>query len=114
VMTVGDLAHYDGTHGLTRGETRATEFSEVMKFLRVDDFDIVYKDPQTHLRLDAIPRRDLIALIERDGRLSIDRIRPTVVMLPAVSYNQDHEAVFRAGFTACRPNVPDFKPFQKI
>ena len=35
-----------------------------------------------------------------------------MVLLPAVSYNQDHEAVFRAGFTACRPHVPDYKPFQ--
>ncbi|HXV27730.1 MAG TPA: PIG-L family deacetylase, partial [bacterium] len=28
--------------------------------------------------------------------------------------NQDHEAVFRAGFTACRPSLPEVKPFQKI
>src|SRR5436190_21312550 len=114
VMTVGDLAHYDGSNELTTGETRASEFAEVMKYLRVDDFDILFKDAKTHLRLDAVPRRDLIALIERDGRLAMDRIRPTMVMLPAVSYNQDHEAVFRAGFTACRPHVPELKPFQKI
>ena len=26
-----------------------------------------------------------------------------MVALPAVSYNQDHSAIFQAGFTACRP-----------
>jgi len=115
VVTVGDLQHYDGKGGgMTTGLTRAGELEEVMRFLRVDDHDILFKDPQTHLRLDSIPRRDLVALIERDGRLAIDRLKPTVVMLPAVSYNQDHDAVFRAGFTACRPHVPDLKPFQKV
>ena len=86
VVTVGDLAHYDGGQDITSGETRAHEFSEVMKYLRVDDHEVLFRDPQTHLRLDAIPRRDLIALFERDGRLSIDRLQPTMVMLPAVSY----------------------------
>ena len=114
VVTVGDLAHYDGGQEITAGETRAREFSEVMKYLRVDDYDVLYRDPQTHLRLDAIPRRDLIALFERDGRLSIDRLQPTMVLLPAVSSNPDHEALFRAGFTACRPHVPELKPFQKF
>ncbi|HOT52021.1 MAG TPA: PIG-L family deacetylase, partial [Candidatus Hydrogenedentes bacterium] len=27
---------------------------------------------------------------------------------------QDHEAVFRAAFTAARPHVPSIKPFQRI
>jgi LmbE family N-acetylglucosaminyl deacetylase len=114
VVTVGDLAQYDGSGGVTTGATRAAEFAEVMRFLRVDDWDVLFHDADTHLRLDAVPRRNLVALFERDGRLSIDRLRPTVVMLPAVSYNQDHEAVFRAGFTACRPHVPDYKPFQRV
>jgi LmbE family N-acetylglucosaminyl deacetylase len=114
VVTVGDLAHYDGTGGMTSGDTRASEFDRVMKYLRVDDHEILYHDPQTHLRLDAIPRRDLIARFEREARLSLDRVRPSIVMLPAVSYNQDHEAVFRAGFTACRPHVPEIKPFARI
>jgi len=114
VVTVGDLQQYDGTQRLTTGDLRAEEFEAVMKYLQVDDWDILYRDAQTHLRLDSIPRRDLVAQFERQGRLAIDRIRPTMVLLPAVSYNQDHEAVFRAGFTACRPQVPEYKPFQKI
>ena len=37
-----------------------------------------------------------------------------MIILPAISYNQDHEAVFRAGWTACRPSDPSVKPFQRI
>ena len=113
ICSVGDLRHYDGSNSLITGEQRLAEFEKVMKYLKVDGWDVLFKDADTHLRLDSIPRRNLIALIEREGKLSIDRIRPTMIMLPAVSYNQDHEAVFRAGFTACRPHVPEYKPFQK-
>jgi LmbE family N-acetylglucosaminyl deacetylase len=114
VVTVGDLEHYDGREGMVRGATRSDELGAVMKLLEVDDYDILFRDAETHLRLDAIPRRDLIALIEREGRLAIDKLNPTMVMLPAVSYNQDHEAVFRAGFTACRPHAPQIKHFPNI
>jgi LmbE family N-acetylglucosaminyl deacetylase len=37
-----------------------------------------------------------------------------MVAIPVSSYNQDHEAVFRAAFTAARPGVPSIKPFQPI
>ena len=84
-----------------------------MAYLEVDDFDVLYRDADTHLRLDAIPRRDLIAQIEQTSKLALDRLKPTMVAIPVSSYNQDHEAVFRAAFTATRPGVPSVKPFQK-
>jgi LmbE family N-acetylglucosaminyl deacetylase len=37
-----------------------------------------------------------------------------MVALPAISYNQDHVATFKAGFTACRPHDPAVKSFPKI
>ncbi len=114
VCSVGDLKHYDGKAGLVTSGIREKELKHVMEFLRVDDWDLLYRDPETHLRLDAIPRRDLISQFERDSKLALDRLRPTMVAIPVGSYNQDHEAVFRAAFTACRPGVPAIKPFQKI
>jgi LmbE family N-acetylglucosaminyl deacetylase len=84
------------------------------EFLKVDGYDFVIDDTEKHLRLDAIPRRDLIGLIERESKVSIDHIKPTIVALPAISYNQDHWAVFHAGFTACRPHLPEIKHFPKI
>ena len=49
--------------------------------------------------------REALRLLEADGRLSIDAVRPTMVMIPALSYNQDHEALYRAGMTATRPGA---------
>jgi LmbE family N-acetylglucosaminyl deacetylase len=74
----------------------------------------VIKDSDLHLRLDHIPRRDLVNLLERESRLAMDKLRPTIVAIPAPSYNQDHEAIFKAAMTACRPHLADLKPFQRI
>ncbi len=114
VCSVGDLKHYDGTEEVVSGNIRETELNKVMDYLDVDDWDILYRDAELHLRLDQIPRRDLIAKLERTGKLALDRLEPTMLAIPTASYNQDHEAVFRAAFTAARPGVPSVKPFQRI
>lgn len=114
VCSVGDLQHYDGKDNLVTGSKRSQELDNVMRYLKVDDYDILYDDAESHLRLDAIPRRDLIAKIEQDSKLAYDRLKPTMVAIPVSSYNQDHEAVFRAAFTAARPGVPELKPFQPL
>jgi len=114
VCSVGDLKHYDGTREIVTGSRRVDELEEVMAFLGVDGWELLYRDAESHLRLDAIPRRDLIAKFERDAKLALDRLEPTMLAIPMGSYNQDHEAVFRAAFTAARPGVPEIKPFQPI
>ena len=80
--------------------TRMREFSEVMKLLKVDDWEVVYTDDAVHLALDTVPRKELVRLIERDARLSIEKVEPTLMLIPTFSYNQDHEALFRACVTA--------------
>lgn len=114
VCSVGDLKHYDGTEATVAGSTREDELKNVMEYLQVDDYELLYRDEETHLRLDAIPRRDLIYKLEQENRLAYDKLKPTMVAIPVSSYNQDHEAVFRAAFTAARPGVPPNKPFQPI
>ena len=114
VCSVGDLKHYDGREGIVAGQRREEELKNAMEYLEVEDYDVLYRDTDVHLRLDAIPRRDLIALFERESKLAFDRLIPTMIALPVSSYNQDHEAVFRAAFTAARPGVPQDKPFQNI
>lgn len=114
VCSVGDLKHYDGTAGIVAGSQREEELASVMRYLEVDDWDVLYRDPETHLRLDMIPRRDLIAKLERESKLALDRLKPTILAIPVSSYNQDHEAVFRAAFTAARPGIPSIKPFQQL
>ncbi len=114
VCSVGDLKHYDGKTEKVSGSTREEELTNVMKYLQVDDWEVLYRDEQSHLRLDAIPRRDLVSQFERDCKLALDKVKPTMLALPVSSYNQDHEAVFRAAWTACRPGVPSIKSFQPI
>ncbi len=114
VFSVGDLRHWDGTKHSVAGATRIDELADAMKVLRVDDFEVVYNDPGLTLRLDTLPRIDLVSLIEREARLATSKVLPTMIVLPAPSYNQDHEAVFHAGIAACRPHLASFKPFQSV
>ena len=112
VATVSDLEHYDGRTGVTFAHTRAEELAEAMRVLEVDDHEIIFEDSDWHLRLDAMSRRDLVGALEKGARLSIDRIKPTMIALPAPSFNQDHVAIYEAGITACRPHLATLKPFQ--
>ncbi len=110
LASVADLAHYAATDGtgtskVVTHRTRLEEFSSVMRHLKVDDWEVLFTDEPTHLALDTMPRKNLVSLLESRGRLSLDTIAPTMVMLPAVSYNQDHEALYRAGVTANRPGA---------
>jgi N-acetylglucosamine malate deacetylase 1 len=111
IASVGDLQHYRSGDPMVTGETRADEVRAALELLNVDGYEILFTDAHRHLRLDAVPRRDLIALLEREGTCAIDKVRPSAIVLPASSYNQDHEALFRAGFAACRPQLRDHKPF---
>lgn len=110
LASVADLVHY-GADGeglnkkLVTQRTRLDEFESVMKLLDVDDWDVLFTDSATHLALDTVPRKQLVGLVESDGRLSIDAVRPTMVLIPALSYNQDHEALYRACVTATRPGA---------
>ncbi|MEM7262313.1 MAG: hypothetical protein AAF488_10020 [Planctomycetota bacterium] len=85
-----------------------------MEVLGVDDFEIVMQSNEWHLRLDGMPRRDLVNIFEREARLCMDNIQPTMLALPAPSFNQDHVAVYDAGITACRPHLADMKAFQRM
>ncbi len=114
VASVGDLDHFDQTGKKVHGSTRRDELSAAMKTLGVDDWEILFEDNDLHLRLETLPRRDLIDQIERKGRLGTEKTKPTMVVLPAPSYNQDHEAIFRAGITACRPHLATMKAFQRV
>ncbi len=113
-VSVGTLKHYDGKEAQVTGDTREEEFKAVMEYLKVDDYEFLYRDAESHLRLDTIPRRELISQFERDAKLALDKLQPTMVAIPVSSYNQDHEAVFRAAFTALRPGVPKIKPIQPL
>jgi len=114
VMSTGDLLHFDATGKSTAKSTRKGELAAAMKMLGVDDWEIVYEDSEIHLRLETLPRRELTDQIERKARLSTEKTRPTMIVLPAPSFNQDHEALYKAGITACRPHLASMKSFQSF
>ncbi len=110
LVSVADLVHYglddNGRNTkLVDHRTRLEEFESAMKLLGVDGWDVLFTDEETHLALDMVPRKKIVRLLESDGRLSLDTLRPTMVMIPASSYNQDHEALYRACVTATRPGA---------
>ena len=86
------------------GADRLAEFRSAMDILGVDGWDVMYGD-ELHIALDTVPLRDLIARIERSSAVSIDMLAPTMLLMPAATFNQDHEALFRACLAASRPNA---------
>jgi LmbE family N-acetylglucosaminyl deacetylase len=111
LVSVANLKHYSATYASVSGNSRAAEFHNAMKCLGVQHTDILYEDDFTHMRLDVIARRDLVAKIERDSALAVDVFKPDILLFPAISYNQDHEALFKAVYSVCRPHLPSDKPF---
>jgi LmbE family N-acetylglucosaminyl deacetylase len=114
VVSVANLQHYSTQYTHVAGTRRASEFEEAMRVIGVDGTDILYTDDRVHLRVDVVPRRDLVAKIERESPLAIDHLRPDILFFPAVSYNQDHEAIYKAVYAACRPHLPSDKPFVRV
>lgn len=110
VVTVGALQRIGDGGAVVEGEDRTREIAEVADFLGVRSWEVLKTDDYSHMRLDGIPRRDLVALLEREARLSVRNLRPDIVFLPSPSYNQDHEAVAKAGLVATRPHEHDALP----
>lgn len=77
----------------------------MMNLLKVDDWGVVPTDDDVHLALDVLPRRELVRVTERDAHRSIEEVQPTLILVSAFSYNQDHEALLLACITATRPGV---------
>lgn len=92
------------------GNERMKEIEKVAKFLKYDDFSVAFGGNSHHLKLDKVARLDLINAIERSCAVSIEKIRPTMVLFPQFdSYSQDHQAAAAATFAACRPSNGELK-----
>ena len=87
------------------GAERLGEFRAAMDLLKVDGWEVMFGD-EYHMALDKRPIRDLIDRVERIGAVSLEQVRPTMLLMPAESFNQDHEAVFQACLAATRPTAP--------
>lgn len=102
-VTLGDTDDVS-ERGLSTADERTAEIERVAGILKFDDWTISLRGGQYHLRLDAVPQVELIALIEHASAVSLRSVEPTVVLTPSpISYNQDHRVVAEATLTALRP-----------
>jgi LmbE family N-acetylglucosaminyl deacetylase len=97
-MAVDASAHY----GLSEPTTLAQRLDEIAAVSRLLDFDhkIVYSGTRQLERLDTIPQRDLVDILEKE----LDLFRPELLLIPhGDDYDQDHRACFQAALAATRP-----------
>jgi LmbE family N-acetylglucosaminyl deacetylase len=111
-LTVGTTPDYTA-RGFSTEEERRREVEHVAKLLQYDGYRFAFPGDH-HLRLDALPQRELIETIENGPELSLKTIQPTLVLttLPT-DYNQDHRAAAVATITASRPQPPTYKSLQR-
>lgn len=113
-MTVGTTADFSA-RGQSTASERLAEVEHVAVALRFDSHMVAFPGDQFHLKLDAVPRRELVHAIERGCALSLEKLRPDVVIAPSSGdYNQDHQAVYEATMTALRPGAPEYKAFPAV
>lgn len=112
VMTVGNTELYGGHSDI---KTRIKETEDVMKFIKVDDYDIALPGDEYHLKLDTLPQKTMIDIIEKGSKVSLNKVKPDILAFPFNgSSNQDHRAVSQASFTACRSRPHQLKSFQSL
>jgi LmbE family N-acetylglucosaminyl deacetylase len=81
---------------------RGTEFALACSKLGVSDFHVMIEDGD-HLDTLHTESARLVESIESGSPISIDRVRPQLVLLPARgAFHQDHQVAHQAAFAACR------------
>ncbi|EHN79058.1 PIG-L deacetylase family protein [Streptomyces coelicoflavus] len=96
--------------GHSDGDVRTSEFKLACSALGVTSAELAWRDEEGSLDITT-RQRDLVNLIERDSAVSLAAVRPATALIPAAGgFHQDHQAVHRAAFAACRVHSPDLKP----
>lgn len=112
-MTLGTTKDY-AANGTSTFDQRSKEIEQVAQFLGYEDYRIAFPGDQHHLRLDSIPQLELISAIENTHKISLNKLRPTIIATPQpFDYNQDHRAVAEAVIAATRPAPDGYKSLQR-
>lgn len=113
-LTVGTTRDFS-ENALSRQDDRIAEIEKAAAFLGYDGYRVAFPGDEYHLRLDTLPQRTLIDEIECGCGISLQAVKPTIVVAPSGNdYNQDHRAVNRAVITATRPLCAKHKTLQEI
>jgi len=102
ILSIGGYKKIEGMR-ITKEEWK-NELEQVSMTMQIDDFDIAfYEDEIKHI--DTLPQQDLIEIIESKSKLSISKIKPTIVAIPTVfSTHQDHVRTYQVAISALRPH----------
>ncbi len=113
-VTVGVTRDFSAS-GSSGPEERLKEIEKVAEFYQFADYELALPGNEYHLRLDGLPNSDLISLIERDSKVSLQNLKPDILITTDCDdYNQDHRALYSAVITATRPADNKFKAYQPI
>lgn len=111
-ITVGTTQDFSQA-GVSSADRRRAEMEEAAAYFDYDGYHLAFPGEEHHLRMDAMPRRELVHAIERGSEISLEALRPTMLLIPdAHDYNQDHWAVHEAAIVATRPAAPEYKVCQ--
>ena len=87
---------------------RETEAVNALEILGVTQYQTLFKGETHHLRLDTIPKQDIIQFIEK----MIKDHNPGVVVMPCRGHHhQDHQVFSDAAISALRPMPAGATPF---
>ncbi|OGG07874.1 hypothetical protein A3D05_02485 [Candidatus Gottesmanbacteria bacterium RIFCSPHIGHO2_02_FULL_40_24] len=110
-LTVADTEDFS-QKGFSGTHERKEEIDEVASFLKFDDYQIIFEGDRFHLKLDLVGQHELMNQIERKSRISLEKVKPTILAFPQISsYNQDHKMSALAAFASVRPAQKQTKHF---
>ena len=110
-LTIGNTQDFSAKGSSTIAE-REHEIEQVARYLDFDEYELVLKGDTYHLQLDIHGQKTVMDILERQSRVSIERIKPTMVVFPSqYSYNQDHQLAAKAVHAVLRPAESTVKHF---
>ena len=102
ILTLGGYTRTDSIK--VKKQTWRKEFEKVAKVMDIDGYDIMFYSDKIKW-LDRIPVSQLIGYIESKSKISLFKIKPTIVAIPTIfSTHQDHTQAYKASIAALRNN----------
>jgi len=104
-LQVLSLGGYTKLEGKTVTENDwKNELTRVVDTLKINDYDIAYSNHEFQ-HIDTKPQHELIGYIESKSKVSLQKIKPTVVAIPTIfSAHQDHIFAYKVAISALRPH----------
>ena len=102
VLAMGGYKKIEGNR-ITKEDWK-DELTKVAGQLKIDDYDIAFFDDEIQ-HIDTKPQQELIEHIESKSKISISKIKPTIVAIPTIfSTHQDHTYAYKVSISALRPH----------